>query len=57
MVEHVLRVLPRLNAERGQALAEYSLILALIAVVCVGALGTLGLAIFGHLDSFAAAFP
>jgi pilus assembly protein Flp/PilA len=28
--------------EKGQALAEYGLILALIAVICVGALGVLG---------------
>jgi len=28
--------------EKGQALAEYGLILALIAVICVGALGILG---------------
>ncbi|WP_322795819.1 hypothetical protein [Tepidiforma sp.] len=32
-------------AEEGQGLAEYALILALIALVCVAALGTLGQAI------------
>lgn len=31
--------------EEGQGLAEYALILALIALVCVAALGTLGQAI------------
>jgi Flp pilus assembly pilin Flp len=41
----------------GQALAEYSLILAFIAAVCVLALGALGLALSGHLDAFATAFP
>jgi Flp pilus assembly pilin Flp len=47
----------RKRAERGQALAEYSLILAFIAAVCVLALGALGLALSGHLDAFATAFP
>ncbi|ABO50627.1 Flp/Fap pilin component [Desulforamulus reducens MI-1] len=31
-----------LKEENGQGMAEYGLILALIAVVCVGALTTLG---------------
>lgn len=57
MIENVRSVLDRLNAERGQALAEYSLILAFIAAACVLALGALGLALAGHIDSFAAAFP
>ena len=34
-----------LDAESGQGLAEFGLILALIAVVCIGALTTLGGAI------------
>jgi Flp pilus assembly pilin Flp len=42
--------------ERGQALAEYALILGFIAVVCVVALTTIGLAISGSLGSFAGAF-
>ncbi len=57
MMENVLRALDRVNAERGQALAEYSLILGFVAAACVLALGVLGLAIAGHIDSFAAAFP
>lgn len=57
MMETVLRALNRLHAERGQALAEYSLILAFVAMACVVALGLLGLALAGHIDSFAAAFP
>ena len=57
MMENALSVLDRLNVERGQALAEYSLILAFIAMACVLALGALGLAIAGHIDSFAVAFP
>ncbi len=47
----------RLRKEEGQALAEYSLILAFIAAACVLALGALGLALAGHLDTFADAFP
>jgi Flp pilus assembly pilin Flp len=57
MMESAQRMLNRLNAQRGQALAEYSLILAFVAIVCVLALGALGLAIAGHIDSFAGAFP
>jgi pilus assembly protein Flp/PilA len=39
--------------EKGQALAEYGLILALIAVVCVGALTLLGTNLQGILNSIA----
>lgn len=54
---NVVRILSRVNAQRGQALAEYTLILAFVAMACVLALGALGLALAGHIDSFAAAFP
>ncbi len=37
--------------EDGQALAEYGLLLALIAVVCIVALTALGLAIAGTLST------
>jgi Flp pilus assembly pilin Flp len=57
MIENVLRALDRVNVERGQALSEFSLILAFVAMACVLALGLLGLAIAGHIDSFAARFP
>ena len=57
MAEYIMRVLDRLKAERGQALAEYSLVLAFIAAACVIALGVLGLALAGHIDNFAGAFP
>jgi len=40
----------RYQREDGQALAEYGLLLALIAVVCIVALTTLGLAIAGTLS-------
>jgi Flp pilus assembly pilin Flp len=57
MMQTVSNLLQRVNAERGQALAEYSLVLAFIAAACVLALGALGLALAGHIDGFAAAFP
>ena len=41
----------RYQREDGQALAEYGLLLALIAVVCIAALTFLGLAIAGTLST------
>ena len=41
----------RFEREDGQALAEYGLLLALIAVVCIAALTALGFAISGTLGS------
>ena len=43
--------------EGGQTLAEYGLILALVAVASIIALGVLGLAVSGQLDAIAAALP
>ena len=57
MVQHLHGAFNRLKAEKGQALAEYSLILAFVAAASVLALGALGLALAGHLDTFADAFP
>ena len=45
--------LARLQDEEGQALAEYGLILGLIAVVCIIALTGIGLAVSGQLDLIA----
>jgi pilus assembly protein Flp/PilA len=42
------------GGEEGQGLAEYGLILALIAVVCILALTTLGTSISGQLDKVTA---
>ena len=39
------------HSEEGQGLAEYGLILALIAVVCIAALTALGTGISGALGS------
>lgn len=42
------RMAQRMNdREEGQGLAEYALILALVAALCVAALGSLGQAIAG----------
>ena len=57
MMENVMSVLDRLNREGGQALAEYSLILAFVAMACVLALGAMGLAVAGQIDDFSGAFP
>ena len=53
--EALLRLVTRFEREDGQALAEYGLILALIAVVAIAALTTLGVAVSGTLDDIAAA--
>ncbi len=53
----LLRFVTRFEREEGQALAEYGLILALIAVACIVALGVLGLAVAGQLNSITAAMP
>jgi pilus assembly protein Flp/PilA len=54
--EVVLRIFAFYKDEEGQALAEYGLILGLIAVVAIAALTLLGAAITGKLDSITSAF-
>ncbi len=49
--EALLRFVARFGREEGQALAEYGLILALIAVIAIATLTALGLAISGTLGS------
>lgn len=46
----------RLDREDGQALAEYALLLAFIAIVCVLAVTALGLAISGAFGGITGAF-
>ena len=53
----LLRFVSRFEREEGQALAEYGLILALIAVAAIIALGVLGVAIAGQLGAITAAMP
>ncbi len=57
MSDWASRLVARFLEEKGQALADYSLILAFIAAACIIALGALGLALAGHIDALAAAFP
>ncbi|MCH7576432.1 MAG: Flp family type IVb pilin [Chloroflexi bacterium] len=51
----LLRFVSRFEREEGQALAEYGLILALIAVLAIAALGFLGAAIAGQLGAITTA--
>ena len=52
----LLRFAARFEREEGQALAEYGLILALIAVVCIAVLGLLGFALRDNLQFIVDAF-
>lgn len=42
--------------QEGQALAEYALVLAFIAIVCVAAVTAIGLAISGAFGNIAGSF-
>src|SRR5947209_1834926 len=50
MNEAILALVVRFQRQDGQALAEYGLLLALIAVVCIVALTGLGVALAGTLS-------
>ena len=47
----------RFEREGGQALAEYGLILALIAVIAIAGLTLLGVAILGNLNAISGVMP
>ena len=53
----LLRFVTRFAREEGQALAEYGLILALIAVAAILALTALGVAVAGQLNAIGAVMP
>jgi pilus assembly protein Flp/PilA len=53
----LLRFVARFEREEGQALAEYGLILALIAVAAILALTALGVAVAGQLGAISAVMP
>lgn len=53
MVRALVNAQSSLRREDGQAIAEYALILALIAVVAAVALGTLGTNLFSKLGTVA----
>lgn len=61
MLSHVgsvlLGLVSRWEREEGQALAEYGLILALIAVAAILALTALGVAVAGQLGAISAVMP
>ncbi len=53
----LLRFYVRFEQEKGQALAEYGLLLALIAAAAIIALTALGIAISGQLDEITGELP
>ena len=53
----LLRFYVRFEQEKGQALAEYGLLLALIAAAAIIALTALGIAISGQLGEITAELP
>ena len=55
MNDALIALMVRFQRQDGQALAEYGLLLALIAVVCILALTALGIAIRGTLTSIVGA--
>lgn len=53
MMSLYLWLASRAKSEEGAALAEYGLLIALIAVVCIGAVTLLGTGIMGALTTAA----
>lgn len=56
MMAVVQRMTMQTKSEDGQALAEYALIMAFIAIICAGTVAILGLAISGGFGSIAGSF-
>jgi Flp pilus assembly pilin Flp len=57
MMDLFSRISARLNEERGQTMAEYAVVLAVITVVIVGALTALSGGISSALGSVAGLLP
>lgn len=57
MMDFIRNIIANLRREEGQALAEYTLVLAFIAIACILALTALGLAIATFFDDFTAMLP
>lgn len=55
IVRNLNTVIAQYQDEDGQALAEYGLLLALVAVACLAAVTALGLAIAGQLGAITGA--
>ena len=55
--EAIMRLFVLAKNEEGQALAEYGLILGLIAIAAIVALGLLGTALAGQLQAVTDALP
>jgi Flp pilus assembly pilin Flp len=51
------QTLPRLREAKGQGLAEYTLMLMLVAVVAIVSLTNLGLMLAAQLNAVLAVFP
>lgn len=54
MRNQIAMIMKRMRSEEGQALAEYGLLVALVAIVCIAALTALGIAIGVPLGDAAA---
>ena len=54
MRDLLLRLMARYEAEKGQTMVEYGLILALISVAAIAVLGTLGRGVVSTFSSAAA---
>ena len=54
--EQLLRIVARLRAEEGQTMVEYGLILALVSIVAITILGTLGTNVIATFTSAANGF-
>jgi pilus assembly protein Flp/PilA len=57
MRDFILKIAARRDSEDGQAMVEYGLILALVSVVSIAILGTMGGQVTAVFTSISAALP